>query len=132
SLTIKLTASVDNGTLAGLAVFSDKGELQEPVYPVVRATNPNIWADVPDMSIIRVGDTYYMSSTTMHLNPGVPIMKSADLKNWEVINYAHTALDANSNALNLNNSNAYGKGTWASSINYKDGTYYVTSFSYTT
>lgn len=132
SLTITLTASLDNGTLSGIAVFSDTGELHEPAYPVVRATNPNIWADVPDMSVVRVGDTYYMSSTTMHLNPGVPIMKSKDLKNWEIINYAHQALDANNNALNMNGSNAYSRGTWASSINYKDGTFYVTSFSYTT
>lgn len=132
NLTITLTASVDSATLAGFAVFSDTGELQEPTFPIVRATNPNIWADVPDMSVVRVNDTYYMSSTTMHLNPGVPIMKSTDLKNWELINYAHQALDANNNALNMNGSNAYSKGTWASSINYKAGTFYVTSFSYTT
>ena len=71
------------------------------------------------MSVVRVGETYYMSSTTMHMNPGVPIMKSSDLINWEIINYAHKALDANNNALNMNGANAYGKGTWASSINYK-------------
>lgn len=84
------------------------------------------------MSVVRVGETYYMSSTTMHMNPGVPIMKSTDLINWDIINYAHKALDANNNALNMNGANAYGKGTWASSINYKNGTFYVTSFSYTT
>lgn len=38
--------------------------------------NPLIFADVPDEDIIRVGDTYYMISTTMHLSPGAPIMKS--------------------------------------------------------
>ncbi len=132
SLTITLDASVDNGTLSGFEIYSVTGELNEPEFPVVEAKNPNIWADVPDMSIIRVGDIYYMSSTTMHLNPGVPIMKSTDLVNWEVINYAHKALDAGSNALNLNGATAYGKGTWASSINYKNNTFYVTSFSYTT
>lgn len=46
-----------------------------------QARNPIIHADVPDMSMIRVGDTYYMSSTTMHMNPGVPVMKSTDLVN---------------------------------------------------
>lgn len=132
NLTIAITASVDNGTISGFAVYSEQGELVEPSYPVVAATNPNIWADVPDMSIIRVGDTYYMSSTTMHLSPGVPIMKSTDLKNWEVVNYAHKKLDAGNNALNLNGSNAYSKGTWASSIIHHEGTFYVTSFSYTT
>ncbi len=49
------------------------------------ALNPIIWADVPDMSIVRAGDTYYMSSTTMHMYPNVPIMKSGDLVNWEIV-----------------------------------------------
>ena len=49
------------------------------------AQNPIIHSDVPDMSMIRRGDTYYMSSTTMHMSPGVPIMKSKDLVNWEII-----------------------------------------------
>ena len=39
------------------------------------AVNPIVWADVPDVSTIRVDDTYYMSSTTMHMSPGLPIMK---------------------------------------------------------
>jgi beta-xylosidase len=64
-----------------------------------QATNPVIFADVPDMSMVRVGDTYYMSSTTMHMNPGVPIMKSKDLVNWQVVSYAHDAL-ANIDELN--------------------------------
>ncbi len=34
-----------------------------------KATNPIIWADVPDVAMVRVGDTYYMSSTTMHMSP---------------------------------------------------------------
>ena len=57
------------------------------------AQNPIIHADVPDVSIIRVGDTYYMSSTTMHMSPGVPIMKSKDLVNWKLVSYAHDVLD---------------------------------------
>ena len=48
-----------------------------PLY--VHAQNPILFADVPDNSMIRVGDTYYMSSTTMHMSPGVPIMKSTEL-----------------------------------------------------
>ena len=34
------------------------------------ARNPVIWADVPDPAVIRVNDTYYISSTTMHMSPG--------------------------------------------------------------
>lgn len=96
------------------------------------ASNPVIWADVPDPSVIRVGNNYFMSSTTMHMSPGVPIMKSTDLINWKIINYAYNTL-VNSNQLNLENGqNAYGKGSWASSIRYVNGIYYVSTFSYTT
>ncbi len=97
-----------------------------------RAVNPVIWADVPDMSIIRVGDTYYMSSTTMHMSPGVPIMKSGDLINWEIISYAYSTLGDNDELNLMNGKNAYGRGSWASCIRYHNGTYYVSTFSSTT
>lgn len=102
------------------------------IYAQETAQNPVIWADVPDPSVIRVDDTYYMSSTTMHMNPGVPIMKSTDLVNWEIVNYAYDILVDN-DAMNLRNGQtAYGKGSWASSLRYHDGTFYVVTFSYTT
>src|SRR3546814_14599224 len=95
------------------------------------AINPIIHADVPDISMIRVGDTYYMSSTTMHMSPGVPIMKSKDLTNWELISYAYDTL-ANMDELNLTNGKqAYGRGSWASSLRYHQGTYYVSTFAQT-
>lgn len=97
-----------------------------------KATNPIIHADVPDLSMIRVGDVYYMSSTTMHMSPGVPIMKSSDLVNWELVSYAYDRLGEN-DALNMeNNKNAYGKGSWASSLRFHNGTFYVSTFSSTT
>ena len=75
-----------------------------------KAKNPIIFADVPDMSMIRVGETYYMSSTTMHMSPGVPIMKSKDLVNWKLVNYAYDTLVDN-DAMNLNNGKStYGRG----------------------
>lgn len=37
-------------------------------------TNPVIYADVPDVDVIRVGSDYYMISTTAHMSPGAPIM----------------------------------------------------------
>ena len=60
-----------------------------------KAQNPIIHADVPDISIIRVGNTYYMSSTTMHMSPGLPIMSSKDLVNWKLVSYAYNTLDGN-------------------------------------
>ena len=54
--------------------------------------NPVINADVPDPSMIRVGDYYYLVSTTMHLMPGCPIMRSKDLVHWETISYVFQKL----------------------------------------
>jgi beta-xylosidase len=109
----------------GCMVFSYNAHAQ-------KATNPIIFADVPDMSMVRVGDTYYMSSTTMHMSPGVPIMKSKDLVNWQLISYAYDTL-ANIDELNLTNGKStYGRGSWASSIRYHNNTFYVTTFAQTT
>jgi len=96
------------------------------------AYNPIIYADVPDMSMIRVGDTYYMSSTTMHMSPGVPIMKSKDLVNWEMVNYACNSLGDVDDLKLTNGKSNYGKGSWASSLRYYDGMYYVATYAQTT
>lgn len=96
------------------------------------AQNPIIYADVPDMSMIRVGDTYYMSSTTMHMCPGVPIMKSKDLVNWEMLNYAYKKLGDMDELSLINGKSNYGKGTWASSLRYHNGMYYVETYCQTT
>jgi len=91
-----------------------------------------MWADIPDPAIVRVGSNFYMSHTTMHFAPGVPIMKSADLVNWKTVGYCYSTL-ANSDEMNLNNGkSAYGKGAWAASIRYKAGTFYTLVPSYTT
>jgi len=96
-----------------------------------KAHNPIIYADVPDMSIIRVGNVYYMSSTTMHMSPGLPIMSSKDLVNWKLVSYAYDTLVSNDD-MNLENGKfTYGRGSWASSIRYHNGTYYVSTFSAT-
>lgn len=96
-----------------------------------QAKNPIIHADVPDVSIIRVDDTYYMSSTTMHMSPGVPIMKSNDLVNWKMVSYAYDTL-ADIDATNMENGEQmYGRGSWASCLRYEDDTFYVSTFSAT-
>jgi len=98
-----------------------------------KAKNPLIYADVPDLSMIRVGNTYYMSSTTMHVNPGVPIMKSTDLVNWKLVNYAYKTLEDDNDRINLDNGkNDYGRGSWASCLRFHEGIYYVSTFSGTT
>jgi beta-xylosidase len=112
-------------TTQGVNCISSKAQVSQ-------AQNPVIFADVPDMSIVRVGDTYYMSSTTMHMSPGVPIMRSKDLVNWQIVNYAYDVLDTADVLTLRNGKNMYGRGSWASCIRYHNNTFYVTTFAQTT
>jgi beta-xylosidase len=108
--------------------FSELATVASQPLPANPARNPLIWADVPDISLIRVGKTYYMSSTTMHMSPGLPIMKSTDLVNWSMASYAYDTL-ADNEAFRLENGkNVYGAGSWASSIRYHDGVFHATTF----
>ena len=122
---------VPGAVQAASAVGASSAEVEgEPAMEAAR--NPVIHADVPDMAMIRVGDTYYMSSTTMHMSPGLPIMKSKDLVNWELASYAYDTLE-DIDALNLvNGRTAYGSGSWASSLRHHNGTFYATTFASTT
>ena len=80
------------------------------------ADYPGIASDVPDLDIIRVGQNYYMVSTTMNLVPGVPVMKSTDLVHWEIVNYACNRFP-DKDLFNLENGQqTYKNGSWAASI----------------
>ena len=71
------------------AAWSEAVSLERNQAEVQAVTfkNPVVWADVPDPDVIRVGDYFYMVSTTMHLMPGAPVMRSRDLVNWETVSY---------------------------------------------
>ncbi len=101
--------------------------LQQPSsQPVAAATmaNPMIWADVPDPDIIRVGDDYYLMSTTMHLMPGAPIMHSRDLAHWTTIGYVFPRL-TDSPKYDFKEGTVYGRGQWATSLKYHKGRFYA-------
>ena len=86
--------------------------------------NPMIWADVPDPDVIRVGDTFYLMSTTMHLMPGAPIMTSKDLQNWQTVGYVFDRL-TDSPKYDLQQGTVYGRGQWATSLKYHDGRFWA-------
>jgi len=89
------------------------------------ADNPLTYTDIPDSDVIRVGDDYYMVSTTMYFCPGAPIMHSRDLVHWEIVSYVYDLLE-DDDVYNLRNGrNAYGQGQWAASLRCHDGMYYV-------
>jgi xylan 1,4-beta-xylosidase len=96
--------------------------------------NPIQYADDADPSVIKVGDYYYMSNTSFQLMPGIPIKRSTDLVNWEIVSYAYDRIDvgmdgidqAHADAYNLvGNKNVYGQGSWATSLKYNNGKFYV-------
>jgi beta-xylosidase len=89
------------------------------------ATNPLIWSDFPDPDLIRVGEVYYMVSTSMHTMPGCPIMKSLDLVNWEMVNYVYDRFEDNDAHNLMDGQGIYGQGSWAASLRYHKGTFYV-------
>ncbi|GIF63879.1 hypothetical protein Ais01nite_19140 [Asanoa ishikariensis] len=88
--------------------------------------NPVVWQDFADGDIIRVGDAYYYSASTMHYSPGAPILRSYDLVNWEYAGHSVPSLDFGSSAYDLSGGRAYVKGIWASTLNYRrsNSTYY--------
>lgn len=87
-------------------------------------TNPVIPADFPDPDVIRVGDTYYMVTTTMFVFPGVTILKSHDLVNWQYCSNAVPRFDFGK-CYNLDGCSRYGHGPWATSIRYHNGKFYL-------
>ena len=88
------------------------------------SNNPVIRSDFPDPDVIRVGDCYYMVSTTMHFFPGGIILSSRDLVNWEIAAHIFDSLDSTP-AQRLEEGNIYSKGMWAASIRYHEGKFYV-------
>ena len=127
-----LASTVSVVLLASALPFQSSELTTADAAQTTTISNPIIWADVPDEDIIRVGDTYYMVSTTMYFSPGAPIMKSKDLVSWEICNYVYdTYADGDKQTLK-NGENDYSHGQWAASLRYHDGNFYVFFGSYGT
>lgn len=138
-----LTAAVAAGLFATSVLSPSAVAATEsfPFAPSITSTDnadgtydiPLLRSDVPDVSVTRVPadendegrDIYYMVSTTMHLSPGAPIMKSYDLVNWEIVNYAFDRISVGDEFSLRDGQSSYGQGQWASSIRYHDGMTYV-------
>ena len=91
-------------------------------------TNPVINADYsdPDVCVGASGEDYYLTASSFQCVPGLPILHSKDLVNWEIINYALGNLYEGDEALLKHFcSPQHGAGVWAPSIRYHDGWYYI-------
>jgi len=87
-------------------------------------TNPLIPADFPDPDVIFVDGTYYMVSTTMFVFPGVTILQSKDLVNWEYCSNAVPRFDF-STCYDLDGCHRYSHGQWATSMRYHKGKFHL-------
>ena len=90
----------------------------------ITVKNPFIWADCPDPDIIRVGEYYYLVTTTMHMFPGAPIMRSKDLAHWETVSYLFDAIK-DTPRYDLQEGTVYGRGQWATTLRYNNGTFWA-------
>ncbi|MBR6380201.1 MAG: family 43 glycosylhydrolase [Lachnospiraceae bacterium] len=87
--------------------------------------NPITSMDYPDVDVIRVGDTYYMVSTTMYFMPGCEILRSFDLVHWEHAAYVYERLDSTPAQRMEDGANIYGQGMWAASLRYHEGVFHI-------
>ena len=91
-------------------------------------TNPVINADYsdPDVCVGPSGEDYYMTASSFQCTPGLPILHSKDLVNWEIVNYALKSLYTGNKQLEEHFSTPqHGAGVWAPSIRYHEGEYYI-------
>ena len=90
-------------------------------------TNPIFYDEFSDPDLIRVGDDYYLTGTTMHAMPGLPVLHSRDLVNWELLSYALDRLDLGPEFRLEGGKDIYGRGIWAPSLRYHNGTFHIFS-----
>jgi beta-xylosidase len=115
--------------LAGLALlpFVLAGCQSGPTAPWVadpgdgRYRNPVLHADYSDPDAVRVGDTYYMTASSFNSAPGLPLLSSKDLVNWELVGHALPKLVPAERYASVR----HGEGVWAPCLRYHDGQFWI-------
>ncbi len=107
--------------ISGASVSAEVSETWNPDNGDGTYTNPIIHADYSDPDVIAVGDDFYMTASSFQCIPGLPILHSRDLVNWEIVNYALDRLVPE----DFYSKPRHGKGVWAPSMRYHDGEYYI-------
>lgn len=85
----------------------------------LKYTNPILHFDFSDPDCIRVGNDFYMIASSFNYLPGIPLLHSKNLVEWELINYIVPKLDDYFDEVH------HGEGLWAPSIRYHDGWFYA-------
>ncbi len=84
-------------------------------------TNPVLYADYSDPDVCAVGEDYYLTASSFNCIPGLPILHSKDLVNWEIVGHALQELEPKE----VFDKPAHGKGVWAPSIRYHNDSLYI-------
>ena len=92
-----------------------------PLAAQLRYFNPVLHLDYSDPDVCRVGEDYYMTASSFNFFPGLPVLHSRDLVNWELIGHALTDYPAEE----FRTSVQHGNGVWAPAIRYHDGWFYI-------
>ncbi|MDX2152050.1 MAG: glycoside hydrolase 43 family protein [Bryobacteraceae bacterium] len=119
SVRLTLSALLIAGALASQTWTADNGN--------GTFTNPLFFDEFSDPDLIRVGSDFYLTGTTMHSMPGLPILHSRDLVNWKLLAYALDKLDLGPSFRLENGQASYGQGIWAPSFRHHNGTFYIFS-----
>jgi len=88
-------------------------------------SNPLFYDEFADPDIIRVGSDFYLLGSSMHVMPGLALLHSRDLVNWDFESYAEDKLDLGPEYRLEDGKNIYGDGIWAPSLRYRNGTFYI-------
>ena len=105
-----------------------KSEVWSPDNGDGTYNNPVINADYsdPDVCVGPSGEDYYMTASSFQCTPGLPILHSRDLVNWEIVGYALKSLyEGDCKLTEHYNKVQHGNGVWAPSIRYHQGEYYI-------
>ena len=115
ALAINTTIAFSQNRNANIGSWGDQGD---GTY-----RNPVLNADYPDIDIEKIGDKYYMIASKQHFSPGMVILESDDLVNWEIIGHVWDKLDWSPD-YNWDRLSAYGRGVYAGDLAYHEGKYY--------
>lgn len=83
-------------------------------------TNPILHSDYSDPDVCKAGDDFYMTASSFNCVPGLPVLNSTDLVNWEIIGYALPELYDT-----VFNRPQHGNGVWAPAIRYHNNEFYI-------
>ena len=87
--------------------------------------NPIINGDYSDPDVIRVGSDYYMVTSTFHLSPGLTVLHSLDLVNWQIVSNALSDISDFDKVYSADNMGEYSHGVWAPAIRYYEGKFWI-------